>query len=87
MDITSVLFALHQRSTSTQLSHVRQGECSTKEDGASPERVTVVTGPREGPTVDFRLPEVGGNTDQLPSSCLKKNNARTPAGDDVSTHT
>ncbi|BFG81397.1 hypothetical protein PTKU46_94310 [Paraburkholderia terrae] len=29
----------------------------------------------------------GGNTYQLPSSCLKKNNARTPRDDDVSTYT
>jgi hypothetical protein len=37
--------------------------------------------------VNFRLSDVGGNTHQLPSSCLKKNKARAPAGDDVSTRT
>jgi hypothetical protein len=86
-DITPVLFALRQRSTSTQLSHVRQAECSTKEDDASPERMTAVTGPGRCRTVDFRVLAVGGNTHQLPSSCLKKNNACAPAGDNVSTHT
>jgi hypothetical protein len=30
---------------------------------------------------------VGGNTHQLPSSCRKKNNARAPSADEVSTHT
>lgn len=37
--------------------------------------------------VNFRLLAVCGNTHQLPSSCLKKNSARAPVGDDVSTHT
>src|SRR5258708_2907043 len=37
--------------------------------------------------VTLGLSAVGGNTYQLPSSCLKKNNARTPPDDDVSTYT
>ena len=37
--------------------------------------------------VIFHLSAVGGNTHQLPSSCRKKNNARGPSADEVSTHT
>jgi hypothetical protein len=39
------------------------------------------------PAVTLGLSAAGGNTYQLPSSCLKKNNARTPRDDDVSTYT
>ena len=37
--------------------------------------------------VNFDLSAVGGNTHQSPSSCRKKNNARAPSADEVSTHT
>lgn len=39
------------------------------------------------PAVPLGLSAAGGNTYQPPSSCLKKNNARTPREDDVSTYT